>query len=128
MKNLEHAIRDSYRKILWERLRGLFQAGAITIQPAPTFEPHKNSKVVVTSKEELRPTESITVMGSTETEYLALKRALIRAGCPHIRMAAQWSKGLISATIPIPPDRDRLALCIMKAGLIPHDTKEGARC
>ena len=72
-------------------------------------------------------TESITVRGKTEADYLAFKRALIRAGCVHIRMAAQWSKGLISATIPIPQDRDRLELCIMKAGLIPITLEERAQ-
>ena len=72
-------------------------------------------------------TESITVKGSTELDYLALKRALIRAGCPHIRIAASYSKGLISATILEPPDRDRLALCIMKAGLETVDLEGGTQ-
>lgn len=113
MKNLEPTSKASFRIILWHRLSEMFRAGVVRVDP---------------KQHPPRATESITVMGSTEAEYLALKRALIRAGCPHIRIAAQFSKGFISATIPIPPDRDRLELCIMKAGLIPYDTEGGSQC
>lgn len=112
------------KMISWARLREIIQA--VTIGETRWIEPPKNPNLTLTPEDALRFCECITVFGSTEADYLAFKRALIRAGCPHIRIAVQRSQGLIAATIPMPQDRERLDLCIKKAGLVPCDMKGGA--
>lgn len=63
-------------------------------------------------------TEQLIVSGSSEDAQGKFRVALMRAGCPHIRIAVSKSEDVLEATIPTPMDRDRLARSLEGQGLI----------